>query len=191
MESGTFHQREQRDRVFESSRGLEEHSIILGFENSNEFIKWLIKKTNCGVDPILNLGGGINRLEKELREYKKINVDIVNFGLAPLPQGPNNQKPVKGDWTHLPFADNSFVSVISVCGITEPRYIQNSQNLRIALTELKRVLCKGAEARLGPAVGMSSSIGESGITDKLFIDIASELGFDVKKDEGGLCYILT
>lgn len=128
-----------------SDRSFSEYLDILG-----------ISKKDLG-SRVLDLGSG--RRENFSREAGKLGIEVVSLNpklideeyvseaRSEMPDYPHQARSVLAIATHLPFADNSFDSVVSVYGI--PLYLQ-AEDYEKSLLEIIRVLKSKKKAYLGP-----------------------------------------
>lgn len=137
---------------------------LLGFKDAHELLEYLKNKT------VLDLGAGFGQLRRDIVEKHPdvptniISVEprlaIAEFRNISNPDGVamKTTEKVKGGsvaatWDHLPFADESFDSILSVFAFPYWAKDLGWDELKQVSDEMLRVTKKGGEIRLAPYIG--------------------------------------
>lgn len=126
------------------------HKSDRGFGDYKKYLR-INEEDLIGKD-VLDLGSGpesrfAQEAEKNLPNTKVTSLDFSFEGAEQV--GSKPQK-VRGLFTQLPFADDSFEVVISAFAM--PFYLHNQEQISNAIREVIRVLRKGGKAHLGPVI---------------------------------------
>jgi len=194
-------------------RTIAEYTELFGFKNENDFLKWISGKTVLDLGSGTGmLAKSVANMEANVSDEDKTHIINLNLSLhdpefrkrchnytgdclgingneeeISRVNGIHDDYAVAGDWSELPFKNESFERIVSLCSF--PLHAKSFDEVKKTLRELTRVLKQGGEMLLSEIYDFKKDVTYYPEDyDKFKNFITEELGLVVEFNRGGFAH---